>query len=70
MFESLSAISEGGESSAKNPSREPTFSSLETLEALNSFESAVQLFVAAFNDVRSFGAATMKELFRLHISCQ
>ena len=52
----------------QNPGREPTFCGLKALESLNGFESAVQLFVVALNEIRCFRAAIMKELLRFHIT--
>jgi len=68
MSELLSAIGEGRESSLKNPSGEPAFCGGKALESLDGFESAIQLFVAAFNDVCSFRTAVVEEMFRFHIS--
>ena len=68
MSKLLPAISERCEPSLKNPSGEPTFGRLETLESLDGFESAVELFVAAFDDVCSLGTATVEELLRFHVA--
>ncbi len=68
MSELLSAIREGCDPSLKNPSGEPTFGRLETLEALDCFQASVELLVAALDDVRCFGTTAMKELLRFYIA--
>ena len=43
---------------------------MEALESLNGFQSSVELFVTAFDDVRGLGAAIVKELLRFHVACK
>jgi len=62
MSEFLSAIRERRESSAKNPSRQPAFRRLEALESLDCFQSSVELFVVAFNEVRGPRTTIMEKL--------
>ena len=62
MTESLPAISEWCEPSAKNPSRKPAFRGGEALEALNGFQSAVQLLVVALDEICGFRAAVVEEI--------
>ncbi len=67
MSESFSAICEWRESSADNPSREPAFCSFEALESLDGFESSVQLFVVAFDEIRGSRTAVVEELLCFNV---
>ena len=51
LLEFSSAVGEGRQSLAQDPSGEPAFCGRETLESLNGFEPAVELFVHALNQV-------------------
>lgn len=70
MSASLSAVREWRESPSENPSGEPTFCGLEALKSLNGFESAVELLVVAFDEVRRSRAAVVKELLRFDVAGQ
>lgn len=70
MPKSLPAVGKRRESSSKNPGGEPTFCGLEALKSLNGFQSAVELFIVAFDEVRRSGAAVVKELLRFDVAGQ
>lgn len=67
MPELLSTIGEGCESSLQNPGRKPSFRGLKTLESLNGFEPAIELFVVAFDEIRGFGTAIVVKALRFYI---
>lgn len=68
MPKSLPAVGEWRESPSENPGGEPAFCGLEALESLDGFESAVQLFVVAFDEIRGSWTAVVKELLRFHVA--
>ena len=68
MSELLFAVREWRESSLKNPGGKPAFCRLEALEALNGFESSIELFVTAFNDVCGLRTTIMKELLSCDVA--
>ena len=70
MSEFLSAICKWSESSLQNPGREPAFCRLEALESLNGFESSVQLFVVALNEIGRSWAAIVEELFCFDVASE
>ena len=43
---------------------------METLESLNCFQSSIELFVVALDEVRGFGTAVVMEMLRSHIAGQ
>lgn len=69
MLESFSTIGERRESSLKNPSREPPLCRMEALESLDGFQSAVELLVAALDNVGRFRTAVM-DLLCPDVSCK
>ncbi len=68
MSEFLSAIRKGCDPSLYDPGREPAFCGLKALESLNCFQSAVQLFVATFDEIGGLWTAIVKEIFRTDIA--
>jgi len=69
-FELSSAISERRESLPKDPSREPSFRRLETLETLDSFQPSIELFVHALDEVRRSGAIDVEDGFCFDVGGQ
>ena len=66
-FEFPSAIREGRQSFSQNPGREPSLCCLETLEALDGLQSAIELFIHALNEIRCSGTINVEERFRFHV---
>ena len=61
-FESSATIGERRKSACEDPCREPAFRCCKALESLDGFQSAVQLLVVAFNEVRRSRAAVVEKL--------